>query len=105
MIMQVITLGESDLRDLAIIYMSKLEAFVYFMLAGVWMLSNYVLSTCLFGVLFPAYLTIMGVKWLVYVLDDDGIRGHGGRREYSSGGRGGRQEWRGRDKIKEGTTI
>lgn len=99
MVTQITTLGGSDLRDFAIIYMNNTEAFIYFMVTSLWLLSIYVYCTVWFGVTWWFYGIIMSVKLLAFVLDDDGIKGRGGRREYSPGGRGGRQEWRGRDQM------
>lgn len=96
MLTQLFTWGESDLRDFAIIYMDNVEAFIYFMVTTVWMISDYVPSTIWLGVTWWIYGLIISVKVFAYVLDDDGIKGHGGRREYSSGGRGGRAGWKGK---------
>lgn len=85
---QLLTWGESDLRDFAIIYMSNEEAFTYYIINTIWLTIQYIPSLFWVSIFWWAYGLEMCVSLFVILFNDDGPdgRGRGGNR----GGRGGR---------------
>lgn len=83
---QLLTWGESDLRDFAIIYMSNEEAFTYYIINTIWLCIQYIPSLFWVSIFWWAYGLEMCVSFFMFLFNDDGPdgRGRGGR------GRGGR---------------
>jgi len=80
---QILTLGESDLRDFSIIYMNNFEAFIYSIINQLDILTSYpyaILHTTIFGPVYAVQLII----WLFKGFFGDNKGGRGGR-----GGQGG----------------
>lgn len=75
-ITQLLTWGESDLRDFAVIYMDNVEAFIYFMMNTIVMSMMFPFSVAWFMMTWWIYGIYMGfktVKWLL--ADKDGYKG------------------------------
>ena len=72
---QFLSWGESDLRDFALIYMTSEEAFMYFMIATVFLSMLYLPSIswmAMFWWVYYAQFAWKGIKMIFNLFDDDG---------------------------------
>lgn len=77
---QLLTWGQSDLRDFAIIYMNNFEAFIYFMINTITM--SFMWIPAMLWMCFTFWIYGLQIAWksVRYLLNDDGPRrGRGGR--------------------------
>lgn len=82
---QILTGGQSDLRDFSIIYMTSFEAFLYMNINALWMSIWYLPAAVWFTLTFWIY----GIQLILELFIETKGDGRGGRDGPGSGGRDG----------------